>query len=94
MQSLDELVNRLPAELRQEVLDFVEFLVSRRMGKQDIEFKQDLVGTLKSYREQYTSLTYPTQLVSAVKLDELTGLVSVGGDALHDSESLYDSDSN
>lgn len=33
---------------------------------------------------------YPTRLVSAKKLDGLTGLVAVGGDALADSEALYD----
>jgi len=33
MQSLDEMVNELPAELRQEVFDFVEFLLERRMRK-------------------------------------------------------------
>ena len=36
-------------------------------------------------------LVYPTRLVSAERLDNLTGLVEVGGDALADSEALYDS---
>ena len=35
-------------------------------------------------------LTYPTRLVPAKKLDDLTNLVAVGGDALPDSEALYD----
>jgi predicted DNA-binding antitoxin AbrB/MazE fold protein len=35
-------------------------------------------------------LVYPTRLVPAKKLDNLTGLVSIGGDALADSEALYD----
>jgi predicted DNA-binding antitoxin AbrB/MazE fold protein len=35
-------------------------------------------------------LVYPTRLVSAERLDNLTGLVEVGGDALADSEALYD----
>ena len=33
-------------------------------------------------------LVYPTRLVSAERLDNLTGLVEVGGDALADSEAL------
>ncbi len=33
---------------------------------------------------------YQTRLVPAKKLDKLTGLVSIGGDALADSEALYD----
>ena len=34
--------------------------------------------------------TVPTRLIPAEKLDSLTGLVEVGGDALPDSEALYD----
>jgi len=37
-------------------------------------------------------LVYPTRLMSAERLDNLTGLVEVGGDALADSEALYDPD--
>ena len=39
-------------------------------------------------------LVYPTRLVPAAQLDNLTGLVPVGGDALADSEALYDPDWN
>jgi len=35
-------------------------------------------------------LIYPTRLVPAKKLDDLTDVVAVGGDALADSEALYD----
>ena len=37
-------------------------------------------------------LTFPTRLVSAAKLDRLTAFVELGGDALADSEALYDPD--
>ena len=37
-------------------------------------------------------LVYPTRFVSADRLDLLTGLVEVGGDALRESEELYDPD--
>jgi hypothetical protein len=37
-------------------------------------------------------LMYPTRLVPAERLDALTALVEVGGDALVDSETLYDPD--
>jgi predicted DNA-binding antitoxin AbrB/MazE fold protein len=33
---------------------------------------------------------YPTRLVPAERLDRLTDLVAVGGNALADSEALYD----
>jgi len=35
-------------------------------------------------------LSYPTRTVPAAKLDDLTGLAEMGGDALADSEALYD----
>jgi predicted DNA-binding antitoxin AbrB/MazE fold protein len=35
---------------------------------------------------------YPTRVVPAERLHALTGLIEVGGDALADSEALYDSD--
>jgi predicted DNA-binding antitoxin AbrB/MazE fold protein len=37
-------------------------------------------------------MVHPTHLVPAERLDALTGLVEVGGDALVDSEALYDPD--
>jgi predicted DNA-binding antitoxin AbrB/MazE fold protein len=37
-------------------------------------------------------LMFPTRLVPAERLDALTALVDVGGDALSDSEALYDPD--
>jgi predicted DNA-binding antitoxin AbrB/MazE fold protein len=39
---------------------------------------------------QAADLVYPTRLVSAERLDSLTGLIAIGGDALTDSEALYD----
>ena len=39
---------------------------------------------------QKVELAYPTRLVSADRLDSLTDLVEIGGDALADSEALYD----
>jgi hypothetical protein len=37
-------------------------------------------------------LIYPTRFVPADRLNVLTGLLEVGGDALRDSEALYDPD--
>jgi predicted DNA-binding antitoxin AbrB/MazE fold protein len=41
-------------------------------------------------RPQAVELAYPTRLVPADRLDKLTNLVEIGGDALADSEALYD----
>ena len=39
-----------------------------------------------------TSFVYPTRLVPAERLDNIIGLVAAGGNALTDSEALYDTD--
>ena len=44
--------------------------------------------------ETDVELVYPTRLVPAERLNSLTGLVELGGDALADSEALYDPDRN
>ena len=41
---------------------------------------------------QQGTAQYPTMLISAAELDTLTGIVTAGGDALTDSEALYDPD--
>lgn len=38
------------------------------------------------------SLVYPTRLIPAERLDNIIGLVEAGGNALTDSETLYDTD--
>jgi predicted DNA-binding antitoxin AbrB/MazE fold protein len=44
--------------------------------------------------EADVEFVYPTRLVSAEKLNRLTGLVELGGDALADSEALHDPSRN
>ena len=44
----------------------------------------------EEHRPRRVEFTYPTRLVPAKRLDELTDLVAVGGDAVADSEPLYD----
>jgi mRNA-degrading endonuclease RelE of RelBE toxin-antitoxin system len=53
---LVEMVKELPPEIEQEVKDFVEFLLERRMRKPGKKLRQDWAGALKDYRTQYTSL--------------------------------------
>jgi len=64
-----------PLELPEGALVNVHVL----LGPPDPADKSDSVG-----------LVYPTHLVPAERLDDLTGLVAMGGDALADSEALYD----
>ena len=51
----------------------------------------DLLGDVQT-SSQPAGLIHPTRLVPAERLDRLTGLVAIGGDALADSEALYDPD--
>ena len=55
------------------------------------------IRSVTSGRSNHVSrvrLVYPTRLVPADRLDKLTDLLEVGGDALADSETLYDPDWN
>lgn len=56
MQSLKELIDKLPPGLQEEVRDFVEFLLEKRGRKRGRKLRQDWAGALKDYRDQYTSL--------------------------------------
>jgi len=56
MRTLKDLVDQLPPELQQEVRDFVEFLLERKVRKRGRKLRQDWAGALRKYRDQYTSL--------------------------------------
>ena len=61
------------------------------MPLEEYERYLDLLGDDQT-SSQPAGLVHPTRLVPAEWLDKLTGLVAVGGDALADSEALYDPD--
>ena len=52
---LEALIQELPPDLQEEVMDFAEFLLQRR-GKGKLRFlRQDWAGTLRDFRERYTA---------------------------------------
>lgn len=53
---LDELVKRLPPEIRKEVKEFVASLIRKREKKPSGKLKFDWAGALKDLRGQYTSV--------------------------------------
>lgn len=53
---LIELVKELPSEFQEEVRDFVEFLLEKRVRKPSRRLRQNWGGALREYRDQYTSL--------------------------------------
>ncbi|MCS6919490.1 MAG: DUF2281 domain-containing protein [Fimbriimonadales bacterium] len=56
MKTLEEVVRQLPAELQQEVLDFAEFLLARRVPKSPVRPKLDWVGAAREFADAYTSV--------------------------------------
>lgn len=56
MKTIENMIKELPPSLRQEVEDFVHFLVEKRAQKQGKKLRQDWAGALRKYRNQYTSL--------------------------------------
>jgi len=57
MSTLEEILEKLPPELRKEVQDFAMFLLEKRNKKKIKKFlRQDWGGALKNYKNVYTSL--------------------------------------
>lgn len=56
MKSLDEMISKLPPEYQQEVIDFIDFLFTKKISKKSKKPKLDWIGGLKEYRDQFTAL--------------------------------------
>ena len=56
MENIEEMVKKLPPELRQEVEDFVNFLIEKKGRRHGRKLRQDWAGALRDYRDKYTSL--------------------------------------
>lgn len=79
-RKVEQALEDLPADKMAEVLDFVLFL-QKRCGEGEEKFQ----GAANRDSRMVTVQTMPPS-----HLDRLTGLVEWGGDALADSERLYD----
>ncbi len=56
MKTLEELMQELPPELRQEVRDFARFLVETRSRPKNKKLQLNWAGALEEFRGRYTSL--------------------------------------
>ncbi len=56
MQSLEEKIKNLPPGYRQEVQDFVEFILEKRLKKRWAKPKFDWAGAAKDLRGKYSSV--------------------------------------
>ncbi len=55
-QTLEEMVNQLPPEMQDQVRDFIEFLLEKRVRKPQHELRLDWRGALRDLRDQYSSV--------------------------------------
>ncbi|MDZ7261883.1 MAG: DUF2281 domain-containing protein [candidate division KSB1 bacterium] len=56
MKAIEELVNELPPELRQEVRDFAQFLLDTKVRPKQKKLRLSWAGALREFRDQFTSL--------------------------------------
>jgi hypothetical protein len=55
-QPLEDMVRDLPLELQEEVRDFIEFLLEKRVRKPQAKLRLEWRGALRELRGQYTSV--------------------------------------
>jgi len=51
-----EILDQLPPDLEQEVIDFAQFLLKKRKKKPGKKLSQSWGGGLEEFRDQFTSL--------------------------------------
>ena len=56
MKTAEEIIKELPPDIQQEVLDFAEFLMSKRNPPKQKRLRMSWKGGLKEFRDQYTAL--------------------------------------
>ena len=56
IQSLEELIRSLPADLQQEVFNYAKYLSDTRAPKPKHKLKFDWAGGLSDLRDQFTSV--------------------------------------
>ena len=56
MKRVEEIIKELPPELQQEVEDFAQFLMEKRVRKLHSPLKLDWRGALRDLRDQFTSV--------------------------------------
>ena len=56
MPSIEEVMQQLPPELQQEVLDFAQYLLDTKVRRQHKTLHLTWAGGLREFRHHYTSL--------------------------------------
>ncbi|MFZ5915587.1 MAG: DUF2281 domain-containing protein [Chloroflexota bacterium] len=55
-EQIAQVIQVLPLEIRQEVRDFIEFLLEKRVQKPKAELGLDWRGALSEWKDQFTSV--------------------------------------
>jgi hypothetical protein len=56
MKKIDELMEKLPPELQDEVYDFAQFLLGKKTQPKQKRLRMDWAGGLSEFRDKFTSL--------------------------------------
>jgi hypothetical protein len=56
MESIEELMEKLPPDLQQEVKDFARFLVEKKAKPKRKKLRLTWAGGLREFRDEYSSL--------------------------------------
>ncbi|VVB84850.1 Uncharacterised protein [uncultured archaeon] len=56
METVEELINELPPDLKREVYDFARFLLESKVHHRQKKMRLTWAGALREYRDKYTSL--------------------------------------
>lgn len=56
MEAVEAKLKQLPEDLQEEVVDFIDFLLTKKVSKRTRKPKLDWIGGLKEFRGQYTAL--------------------------------------
>lgn len=63
MKNLEELVKEVPPELTDEVIDFIQFLLTKHAKKPQGQATFGWAGALRDWRHQFTSVTLQHQIL-------------------------------
>lgn len=56
MENIDHKLKQLPQNLQNEVVDFIDFLLSKKVRKKHKKPHLEWIGGLKEYRDKFTAL--------------------------------------
>jgi len=56
METIEQKIHQLPKELQQEIVDFIDFLIAKKIQRKKKKPNLGWIGGLKEYRKKYNAL--------------------------------------